>query len=72
MAKEELLEFEGKVLENLSNGMFKILLDGIDAEIIGHLSGRLRKNNIKIVQGDRVRIEMSKYDNTKGRINWRF
>lgn len=71
MAKEELLEFDGLVTKVLPNGLFDIMLEN-DVVILGHLSGKLRKNNIRIVEGDRVKIEMSMYDLTKGRISWRY
>ena len=58
---------EGVVLENLPNTLFKIQLDD-GKEILGHLSGKMRLNYIKVLPGDRVRVEMSPYDETKGRI----
>ena len=71
MAKEALLEFDGLVTKVLPNGLFDIRLEN-DVVILGHLSGKLRKNNIRIVEGDRIKIEMSQYDLTKGRISWRY
>jgi translation initiation factor IF-1 len=67
MPKEELIEFEGIVLELLPNAMFRIKLDN-DHEIIGHTSGRMRKNRIRVLAGDRVTVEMTPYDLTKGRV----
>jgi len=67
MAKEELLEFEGKVLELLPNANFRVVLDN-GHEIIAHTSGRMRKNRIRILAGDKVVVEMTPYDLTKGRV----
>ncbi len=67
MAKEELIEFEGKVTEVLPNTMFRVTLTNGHL-IIAHSSGRMRKNRIKILAGDRVTVEMTPYDLTKGRI----
>jgi translation initiation factor IF-1 len=71
MAKEETLELEGKVLEVLPNTMFRIQLDGVEKPVIGYISGRMRKHDIKILLGDRVLIEFSPYDLTRGRITRR-
>lgn len=71
MAKEEAMRFTGKVLELLPNATFKIKLEEIDATIQGHLSGKLRKHHINVLLGDRVTVEMSPYDLTKGRIVYR-
>lgn len=67
MAKEELIEFEGVVLELLPNAMFRIKLDN-EHEILGHTSGRMRKNRIRVLVGDRVTVEMTPYDLSKGRV----
>lgn len=64
------MEFEGTVQEALSNGMFRVLLDH-DVVVLGHLAGKMRKFRIKVMQGDRVKIELSPYDLTRGRINFR-
>jgi translation initiation factor IF-1 len=72
MAKEELLEFEGTVSELLPNAMFRVKLDHNAHEIIAHTSGKMRKNRIRVLAGDRVMVEMTPYDLTKGRINYRF
>ena len=71
MAKEESMKFEGKVLELLPNATFKIQLDNVGSVVLGHLAGKLRKNHINILLGDRVVLEMSPYDLTKGRITYR-
>jgi translation initiation factor IF-1 len=71
MAKEELLEFEGTVTELLPNAMFRVKLDN-NHEIIAHTAGKMRKNRIRVLAGDRVMVEMTPYDLTKGRINYRF
>ena len=70
MAKDDVIEVEGTVLEKLPNAMFQVELDN-GHKIIAHLSGKLRKNFIRIIPGDSVKIEMSPYDLTKGRITWR-
>lgn len=67
MAKEELLEFEGTVKEILPNAMFRVELDNGHA-IIAHTSGRMRKHRIRILLGDKVTVEMTSYDLTKGRV----
>jgi translation initiation factor IF-1 len=71
MPKEDSIELEGKVLEVLPNTMFRIKLDGIEKSVIGYISGRMRKHDIKILLGDRVLIEFSPYDLTRGRITRR-
>lgn len=70
MAKEEAIEVEGLVKEALPNVMFHVELKNKHV-ILAHMSGRMRQNHIKIVPGDRVKIEMSPYDLTKGRIIYR-
>ncbi|MDB2414408.1 translation initiation factor IF-1 [Rickettsiales bacterium] len=67
MAKEELIEFEGVVLELLPNAMFRIKLEN-DHEVLGHTSGRMRKNRIRVLVGDKVTVEMTPYDLTKARV----
>ena len=69
-AKDDAIEAEGVVLESLPNVMFKIRLDN-GHEVLGHISGRMRKNYVRIMPGDRVRIELSPYDLQRGRITWR-
>lgn len=70
MPKEELLELSGQVLELLPNAMFRVKLEN-DHIIIAHTSGKMRKNRIRVLAGDKVMIEMSPYDLTKGRIKFR-
>ena len=70
MAKDDVLELEGKVVETLPNAMFTVELDN-GHQILAHISGKLRMNFIKILPGDRVKLEMSPYDLTRGRITWR-
>lgn len=71
MAKADVIEVEGKVTETLQNAMFKVELEN-GVEILAHVSGKIRMHYIKILPGDRVRVEMSPYDLTKGRITFRF
>ncbi|OHD11842.1 MAG: translation initiation factor IF-1 [Spirochaetes bacterium GWB1_48_6] len=70
MSKEEAIEVEGMVVESLPNTMFKVELKNGHV-ILTHLSGKMRKNYIRIVPGDRVRVELSPYDLTRGRIVYR-
>lgn len=70
MSKEDAIEAEGEVLEALKNAMFKVKLD-TGHEIICHPSGKIRKHNISILQGDKVKVAISPYDLTKGRITYR-
>ena len=70
MSKEDMIEVEGTVLEALPNAVFKVALPN-DHMITAHISGKLRMNFIRILQGDKVTDEMSPYDLTKGRITWR-
>ena len=70
MAKEDVIEVEGKVIEKLPNAMFRVTLEN-GHEVLAHISGKLRMNFIKILPGDKVTIELSPYDLTKGRITWR-
>lgn len=71
MAKEETVSMEGLVEDILPNAMFRIKLDSVDSTVIGYLSGRMRTNNIKVLLGDRVSMEFSPYDLTRGRITRR-
>ena len=71
MAKEDLIEIEGQVVDLLPNAMFKVTLDGNNITINAYTSGRMRKNKIQVLLGDRVRVEISPYDLTKGRISRR-
>ena len=70
MSKEDIIEVEGVVSEALPNTLFKVKLEN-GHEILAHISGKLRMNYIKILPGDKVKIELSPYDLTKGRITWR-
>ncbi len=70
MSKEDVIELEGTVLEALPNATFKVELQNGHV-ILAHVSGKLRMNYIRIVPGDKVTIEMSPYDLSKGRITWR-
>ena len=68
--QKKLVDMEGIVTQNLSNGKFRLKLEN-GVEVIGHLSGKIRQNRIKIVVGDKVTVELSPYDLTKGRITYR-
>ena len=70
MAKSDAIEIQGIVTEKLPNAMFRVELEN-GVEVLAHISGKLRMNYIKILPGDRVTMEMSPYDLTKGRIIWR-
>lgn len=70
MAKDDVIEVEGKVLENLPNAMFIVELEN-GHRVTAHISGKLRMNFIKILPGDKVTLELSPYDLDKGRITWR-
>lgn len=70
MAKEELIEMKGIVSEILPNAMFRVKLEN-DHEILAHTAGKMRKNRIRVLQGDTVIVEMTPYDLTKGRIIFR-
>lgn len=70
MSKQTAIQTEGEVIEALSNSMFRVELDN-GHELLCHISGKIRMNNIRIMPGDRVKVEMSPYDLTKGRISFR-
>ena len=70
MSKEDAIEFQGIVSELLPNAMLKVKLDN-EHEVIAHTSGKMRKNRIRVLAGDRVTVEMTPYDLTKGRITFR-
>ena len=70
MAKEDLIELEGKVVETLPNTTFKVELEN-GHQILAKISGKLRMNYIKILTGDKVKVQMSPYDLNRGRITWR-
>ena len=71
MSKQDLLEFKGKVVDLLPNAMFRIILEN-GHTITAHTAGKLRKNRIRVLQGDNVTVEVTPYDLTKGRIIFRF
>lgn len=71
MAKEEAIKVDGKVLETLPNAMFKVELDNKHV-LLAHISGKMRMHFIKIIPGDRVTVEISPYDLSRGRITYRF
>ena len=70
MSKSDVIEIEGTVVEKLPNTMFQVELEN-GHQVLAHISGKLRMNYIRILPGDKVTIEMSPYDLTKGRITWR-
>ena len=70
MAKQDLLEFKGQVIELLPNAMFRVKLEN-GHTVTAHTAGKLRKNRIRVLQGDNVTVEMTPYDLTKGRIIFR-
>lgn len=70
MSKSDVIEVEGKVVEKLPNAMFKVELEN-GHQVLAHISGKLRMNYIRILPGDKVTLEMSPYDLSKGRIIWR-
>ncbi len=71
MAKEDIIEVQGSVLETLPNAMFRVQLDN-GHKILAHISGKMRMHFIRILPGDKVTVEMSPYDLTRGRITYRF
>jgi translation initiation factor IF-1 len=71
MSKEDLIQFSGTVAEILPNAMFRVKLDN-NHVILAHTSGKMRKNLIRVLAGDRVNVEMTPYDLTKGRITFRY
>lgn len=70
MAKQDVIEIEGKILEALPNAMFRVELEN-GHKILAHISGKIRKHFIKILPGDKVKVELSPYDLTRGRITYR-
>jgi len=70
LSKEDVIEVEGKVVEALPNAMFEVELEN-GHKILAHISGKLRMNFIRILPGDKVAVELSPYDLTRGRITWR-
>src|SRR6201981_760057 len=71
MPKEEKVEFEGEVVEALPNAMFRVKLDNMDRVVLGHVAGKMRRFRIRILPGDRVRVELSPYDLDRARIVYR-
>ncbi|EGQ3119226.1 translation initiation factor IF-1 [Staphylococcus pseudintermedius] len=71
MAKQDVIELEGTALDTLPNAMFKVELEN-GHEILAHVSGKIRMNYIRILPGDKVTVEMSPYDLTRGRITYRY
>ena len=71
MAKQDLIKQDGTIIEALSNAMFRVALEN-GHEVIAHISGKMRMNYIKILPGDKVALEMSPYDLSKGRITFRY
>ena len=70
MSKSDVIEITGKVIEKLPNAMFQVELEN-GHQVLAHITGKLRMNNIRILPGDKVTIELSPYDLSKGRIIWR-
>ena len=70
MAKDDIIEFEGEVIDTLPNTLFKVRSEN-GHEIIAHISGKMRKHYIRILTGDKVKVEMTPYDLSKGRITYR-
>ena len=70
MSKEDVIEVEGRVIEAMPNAMFRVELEN-GHKILAHISGKLRMHHIRILPGDKVTVEMSPYDLTRGRITWR-
>lgn len=70
MSKDDVIEMQGKVLESLPNAMFQVELES-GQKILAHISGKLRMNFIRILPGDKVTVELSPYDLSRGRITWR-
>ena len=70
MPKDDVMEFEGEVIETLPNTTFRVKLEN-DHVVIAHISGKMRKHYIRILTGDKVKVEMTPYDLTKGRITFR-
>jgi translation initiation factor IF-1 len=72
LAKDDLIPAEGVIIDKLPNAFFKVKLDGSDHVVLAQISGKMRKNFIKILPGDRVTVELSPYDLTRGRITYRY
>lgn len=72
MSKEEAIEVTATVLETLPNAMFRVVLEDNQHQILAHISGKMRKNFIRILPGDKVLVELSPYDLSRGRITYRY
>ena len=72
MAKDDLIPAEGVIVDKQPNAFFKVRIDGSDHIVLAQISGKMRKNRIRILVGDRVAVEMSPYDLTRGRITYRY
>lgn len=72
MAKEDLIPAEGTIIDKQPNAFFKVQLNGSDHVVLAQISGKMRKHRIRILVGDRVSVEMSPYDLTRGRITYRY
>ncbi len=73
MTKEEAIQLEGTIIECLPNALFRVKIDtNTEMEVIATISGKMRRNNIRVLLGDRVSLEVSHYDLTRGRITYRF
>lgn len=72
MLKKDVVEMEGVILEKLPNATFKVQVGGLDTPVLAHVSGKMRMHYIKIIPGDKVKLEISTYDNTRGRITFRY
>ena len=71
MAKEKNIEVDGEIIETLPNAMFKVVLDN-GHEVLAHVSGKMRMHYIKILPGDKIKLDLSPYDLTRGRITFRY
>ena len=72
MAKEDMIPAEGVVMDKVPNAFFRVRLDGTEHVVVAQISGKMRKNFIRILTGDRVSVELSPYDLLKGRITYRY
>ena len=72
MSKDDLIPAEGTIVDKLPNAFFRVKLDGSDHVVLAQISGKMRKNFIRILPGDRVSVELSPYDLTRGRITYRY
>ncbi|HEY9282396.1 MAG TPA: translation initiation factor IF-1 [Pyrinomonadaceae bacterium] len=72
MAKDDLIPAEGVIIDKQPNAFFKVQVDGSEHVVLAQISGKMRKNRIRILVGDRVAVEMSPYDLTRGRITYRY